>query len=223
MGEPYVAHTLEGQPEEQLVVNLNQFDCLTFVENTVAICLTARSQPADYQSFKSALTQIRYRNGEINGYGSRLHYFSEWLLQQESAGHLRLISDELGGQFFQKKIGFMTRKRLYYPGLADSVAFETMKNVEENLSNRSFSFIPKNQVRKAENEIQDGDLLVFTSSKPDLDCTHEGFAIRQNGRIHLLHASSEFGRVIISKWPISDYLMRNKGQSGIMVARWTVL
>ena len=115
----------------------------------------------------------------------------------------------------------MSRKRLFYPALADSVAFEKVKMAEENLSNRSFSFIPKNLVKKAEPEIQEGDLLVFTSSKPDLDCTHEGFAVRQNGRIHLLHASSEFGRVIISKQPISDYLSRNKGQSGLMVARWT--
>lgn len=228
LGTPYLAHTLEGQPTEQLVVNFGQLDCLTFVENTVAVCLAARSQPAStekadkgFQLFKQTLTEIRYRNGQVDGYGSRLHYFSEWLLQQETAGHLRLISEELGGQFFQKNIGFMTRKRPFYPGLADSAAFEKVKMVEADLSNRTFSFIPKNLVKKAEPEIQDGDLLVFTSSKPDLDCTHEGFAIRKNGRIHLLHASSEFGKVIISKWPISDYLMRNKGQSGVMVARWT--
>ncbi len=222
LGEPYLAHTLEGQPTEQLVVNLDQFDCLTFVENTVAICLAARAQPVDFQSFTDILTAMRYRNGQVDGYGSRLHYFSEWLLQQETAGHLRLISDELGGQFYQKKIGFMSRKRAFYPGLADSTAFEKVKLAEQGLSTRTFSFIPKHLARKAENEIVDGDLLVFTSSKPDLDCTHEGFAVRQNGRVHLLHASSEFGKIVLSKWPITDYLTRNKGQSGMMVARWTV-
>ncbi len=221
VGLPYVSHSLEGQLEEQLVVGFDGFDCLTFVETTLATCLAAQSQQPDFHSFKEKLTAIRYRNGRIDGYGSRLHYFSEWLLQQEAAGHLRLISDEIGGQVIQKKIGFMSRKRAFYPGLADSVSFEKIKQAEADLSGRTFSYIPKNQARKAEDDLLDGDLLVFTSSRPDLDCTHEGFAVRQGGRVHLLHASSEFGRVMISKWPISDYLLRNKGQSGFMVARWT--
>lgn len=220
IGAPYVPYTLENNAEEKLVTNLRQLDCLTFVENTVAICLPKSAFLNDFDGFLVNLTSLRYRDGIIDGYGSRLHYFSEWLIQQQNAGRLRLISEDLGGEPYQKKVGFMSRKRLFYPGLADSVAFEKVKMAESRLREQSFFFIPKNKIRPIEDQIQDGDLLVFTASKPDLDVTHEGFAIRQNGRIHLLHASSEFGRVLISRWPVADYLPRNKGQSGLMVARF---
>ena len=220
LGAPYGHHTLENNAEEKLVVNLKQFDCLTFVENTVAICLPKRPDFNEFDSFLANLTSLRYRDGIIDGYGSRLHYFSEWLLQQQNAGRLRLISEELGGVSWQKKIGFMSRKRPFFPGLADSAAFEKVKLAEVRLSEQPLFFIPKTRIRQMEDKIEEGDLLVFTSSKPDLDVTHEGFAVRQNGRIHLLHASSEFGRVLISRWPVADYLPRNKGQSGMMVARF---
>lgn len=220
LGGPYTMHTLENNAEEKLVVNLRQLDCLTFVESTVAICLPKSSFLDGFDGFQANLTSLRYRDGIIDGYGSRLHYFSEWLIQQQNVGRLRLISEELGGEPYQKKIGFISRKRLYFPGLADSLAFEKVKLAEARISKHPFFFIPKNRIRQIEDHIQDGDLLVFTSSKPDLDVTHEGFAIRQNGRVHLLHASSEFGRVLISRWPVADYLPRNKGQSGMMVARF---
>ena len=36
LGKPYVAHTLEINDEEQLVVNLEEVDCTTFVEYVLA-------------------------------------------------------------------------------------------------------------------------------------------------------------------------------------------
>jgi Protein of unknown function (DUF1460) len=229
LGTPYVAHTLEGNPKEQMIVNLRQLDCLTFVENTIAICLANQqkqtenaSKKPDFDLFLQKLQGLRYRNGQIEGYGSRLHYFSEWLLQQEIAGHLRLISDELGGVLIHKKISFMSSHPLSYAGLQDSTALRLVKNAEAKLSHQTFSYIPKTKVLAIEKEIQDGDLIVFMAARNGLDVTHEGFAVRENGRIYVLHASSEFEKVVHSKWPLADYLARNKGQSGIMVARWTV-
>ena len=37
LGLPYVAHTLEVNRRERLVVNLRQLDCTTYVENVVAL------------------------------------------------------------------------------------------------------------------------------------------------------------------------------------------
>ena len=42
LGSPYVDHTLEYEPE-QLVVNLREFDCTTFVESCLAIAKTIKS------------------------------------------------------------------------------------------------------------------------------------------------------------------------------------
>jgi hypothetical protein len=53
----------------------------------------------------------------------------------------------------------------------------------------------------------------------NLDISHVGIAVRKNGRIHLMHASSVSRQVEISDKPLSEYLMENKSQSGIMVCR----
>ena len=55
----------------------------------------------------------------------------------------------------------------------------------------------------------------------NLDIVHTGFAIEKNGRIHLMHASSKNMKVEISEKTLSDYLVGNKSQSGIIVSRLT--
>ena len=79
LGEPYKSHSLEVGDEENLVVDLTGFDCLTFVE-TVLSLYRANGDKDNYVNF---LSELRYRNGVINGYTSRLHYFSEWIKQAE--------------------------------------------------------------------------------------------------------------------------------------------
>ena len=67
--------------------------------------------------------------------------------------------------------------------------------------------------------IQTGDIIALTSAIKGLDITHTGFAIRkEDGRIHLLHASSK-GKVEISELPLADYLQGIKHNTGIIVAR----
>lgn len=51
IGVPYVASTLEVNPDEELVVNLRQLDCTTLVENVVALTLTVREEHPTFVSF----------------------------------------------------------------------------------------------------------------------------------------------------------------------------
>ena len=44
IGRPYVAHTLEGQPTERLVVNTRQLDCTTLVETVTALTICAKNK-----------------------------------------------------------------------------------------------------------------------------------------------------------------------------------
>jgi hypothetical protein len=67
--------------------------------------------------------------------------------------------------------------------------------------------------------IQEGDIICLTSVKSDLDIAHQGFAIKRNGRVYLLHASSLAGKVIIARQPLAQYVDSQRGQSGIMVIR----
>jgi hypothetical protein len=219
MEEPYVAATLEGNAKENLVCNLRQFDCWTFVENTLALTLTKYANHPTFSHYTEKLQQLRYREGKINGYGSRLHYFLEWMYQAEKNALLKNITKEIGGERIDKSIHFMTQHRKSYAGLKDESAYQKVQDAENRLNLRNFVHIPKHKVAAIENKLQDGDIIAITSNIDGLDVNHEGFAIRINGRIHLLHASQEAKKVIISEEPLSEYLNRIKKHSGIMVLR----
>ena len=219
LGTPYVASTLEQAGKEQLVVNLNELDCWTFVEQSIALTLTKHSKTPNFQQFKKILQAFRYRNGKINGYGSRLHYFLEWLEQAKQNGIISLETEKIGGISVVKTIDFMSTHVQFYPALQDQEAYENILAAEAKLSRLNWFYLPKNKVKAAESQLKEGDIITITAVKEGLDVVHEGLAIKKNGRIHLLHASLDFKEVVVSAEPLSDYLAKNKGQSGIIVAR----
>lgn len=227
LGRPYVPHTLESNPTEQLVVNLNQFDCTTFVETISALSLAWHDLPDKKNEeqleavFRKYLIKVRYRNGQIDGYASRLHYFSEWLRDNERKGLLQDITPLLAGNVtVSKPLSYMTTKTYYYPALNNPDVFKQIARIETSLSQEPFAFIPKKNLRKAEANLHDGDIVMLTASRPGLDMKHCGFAVWQNGRVHLLHASSDHGRVVVTAQPLTEYVVAKKTLSGIRVARF---
>ena len=217
VGTPYVAHTLERSPEN-LVCNLREFDCYTFVESVLAIT-HARHHQKSYMQFQNQLVQMRYRNGVIDGYGSRLHYFLEWKFQGEAKGLFDDVTEELGGTKIQPSINFMTSHRAAYAGLVEEKDFQTTQEVEAKLSSKSWHYLPKKEVEGIESKLQDGDIIGITSGIEGLDFNHEGFVVKRNGRAYLLHASLEAKKVIVATETLADYLQRVKKHSGIVVLR----
>ena len=114
----------------------------------------------------------------------------------------------------------MTTAVYRYPHLNDPATLKQMLLTEAALNQQSFSFIPKKNIRLAESHLREGDIVMLTAARPGLDMKHVGLAVRQpSGRIHLLHASSTQGRVVITRYPLSNYLLYHKYLSGIRVAR----
>lgn len=220
LGTPYVHGTLDRGGIEQLTINLHELDCWTFMENSLAIALAAGANTPSFDTLEYFVQQLRYWGGTINGYASRMHYFSGWLLQAEKMGYLRDITRELGGIPYRNKIGYMTARPNKYPPLQHAENVRQLKQVEARLNQHPWFFIPQERVAKIEPLLREGDLIALTSRKSGLDIAHQGFAIRQNGRIHLLHASSLGKRVLLSAQPLAQYVRAQKGQSGIMVARF---
>ncbi|SFC88774.1 N-acetylmuramoyl-L-alanine amidase-like domain-containing protein [Spirosoma endophyticum] len=227
LGKPYVAHTLDTNPGEQLVINLREFDCTTYLETVLALSLAANDL-ADKQdstlfdqAFHKYLTKLRYRDGRIDGYASRLHYFSDWLRDNERKGLLSDVTRELAGSLtVAKPVSYMTTATYKYPHLNNPAVFKQIAQTEASLSQQSFSFIPSKNIRLAEAQLQEGDIIMLMAARPGLDMKHVGLAVRQpNGRIHLLHASSDQGEVVITAYPLSDYVLWHKHMSGIRVAR----
>lgn len=216
-GNPYVAHTLEQTPEK-LVCNLAEFDCYTFVESVLAITL-ARHHLKSYLEFQTTLRQMRYREGRIEGYGSRLHYFLEWKQQGKTMGLYTDVTEQLGGTKTQLVINFMTTHRGLYPALEDESAFQEILKSEKKLSENPWNYIPKSKVADVETHLQEGDIVGITSTIAGLDFNHEGFIVKKGNRAYLLHASSDAKKVIVSPEPLADYLQKIKKHSGIVVLR----
>lgn len=217
LGAPYVTGTLDRGLTEQVVVNLHQLDCWTLVENCLALAHTGPT--GSFETFKSYLQKMRYWGGTINGYGSRIHYFTGWLLQAEKAGYVEDITRTLGGIPYQKAVHYISSRPEKYPKIKKPEILREIKAAEARIHRHSWYFIPKSRIAAKEHLLQEGDLIIITSSKHDLDVSHQGFAVRRNGRIHLLHASSLARKTIVSAQPLPQYLAKQRGMSGIMVAR----
>jgi hypothetical protein len=52
--------------------------------------------------------------------------------------------------------------------------------------------------------------------------SHMGIAARRDGELHLLHASEQAGKVVISPQTLVDYLHLSPHRTGIMAARLVV-
>ncbi|MEO1381698.1 MAG: N-acetylmuramoyl-L-alanine amidase-like domain-containing protein [Bacteroidota bacterium] len=220
LGIPYVGKTLEVGENESLVINLHGLDCTTFLENVVVLTRLQQEQDLNVTAFQQALTELRYRSGTLEGYPSRLHYFSEWLIDNEKKGWIKNITLDIGGVPYKKKIDFMSTHRSSYARLEGNDAnWQDIREVEVRLNQQSFFYIPKDYIRNLENNIATGDLIAITTSIQGLDVVHTGFAYRKNGRVHLLHASTGSKQVEISTKPLYEYMAGIRHQSGIMVAR----
>jgi hypothetical protein len=215
----YGVGTLETKGAERLVINLREFDCVTFVENVVALAWLRTSRKKSFEAFRRILQKIRYRQGRLQGYSSRLHYFSEWIYDNEQKGIVRDVTKEIGGWPASKAVTFMTAHADLYPPLKRAINFQQMTAVERAISGKKLFFIPKNALMRLENRIQESDLIAITTNTEGLDVHHVGFASRVKNRIHLFHASSAEGRVALSSKTLYRYLMESEVRSGIMVAR----
>ena len=83
---PYVAHTLEVNDEEQLVINVRELDCTTLVETVTALTLCAYQKQFTFAAYQNNLRNMRYYNGVVDRYTSRIHYFTDWIVTNQKAG-----------------------------------------------------------------------------------------------------------------------------------------
>lgn len=219
LGTEYVGHTLETEGEEKLVINLRGLDCTTFLENVVVLSRLIKQGKTSFDDYARELLTIRYRDGKLDQYPSRLHYFSDWLYNNEKKGIVNDITGHLGGQPYDKTTNFMTRNRDSYRQLNSDEFFHEMERIEQELAMYDFLYVPQSEVEEIEDKIQNGDLIAITSTVDGLDIAHVTIALHQNNRLHIIHASSALDRVVISEDPLAEYLKKNKSQDGIMIGR----
>lgn len=223
LGVPYVAGTLECEGEERLVINTDSLDCTTFVELSVARWLT---EQGGNMTFDKQVEALRYRHGTVDGYLSRLHYFTDWVAENARRGVWYEVNpDEEDEDFWQcdtLTLSFMSTHPQSYPYLkANPWAVDSMRRIEARYADYPIYYIKKESLDSSPEElpIRDGDILALVTTIAGLDVTHLGFAVWQGDKLHLMHASMKHGKVVIDERTLYDYLLTRKSCPGVRVVR----
>lgn len=220
LGKPYVGGLLDQSLTEDSVVNFEAFDCVLFVETVNALSKVIAKQEYDFAKFESYLNNLRYRNGQRNGYTSRLHYFTDWIYDNSARGNINDLSAAFGGVRLNKQLNFMGTHRNSYPQLKNNdTLFNEILTIERSLRARTLYHIPKAQIRSIYNNLRAGDIITTTTNIEGLDVTHTGLVlVAENGQKSFMHASSAGKQVMISP-DLHDYVNGIRSQIGIIVVR----
>ncbi|MCD7852024.1 MAG: DUF1460 domain-containing protein [Parabacteroides sp.] len=222
LGTPYVAGTLEKEPEG-LVVNLQGLDCMTLVENTSALVRSLKEQQhPSFDLYMSALKGMRYRNPDkaTLEYTDRLHYTSDWIYENERRGYLKDVTKDIGGKPLELDIFFMSTHPDSYKqlkGHPERVAIMAAK--EREISARPYYYIPQDEINAHAGEIRNGDIVCFVTTVKGLDISHVGIICREGEKLTFIHASTTKKQVIVNEEPLQEYVQGIKRISGIMIVR----
>jgi hypothetical protein len=223
-GTPYVNYTLELHERiEAPSVNMNGMDCWTLFEIALAMARLNALKPPPYSPDDMLrLIEIdRYRDGLCTGrFDSRLHHLEDWIHDNQLRGLVTDITPSLGGKRLHRNVAYMGKKpRLFRQLRADPSMVPTFVRLENELSRRGITYIPKSQVSKIEPKLRNGDIVCIVTNWHETYTSHVGLASRdKNGTLRFLHASKNHRKVVLDQ-RLSDYLAKFPNHAGIYVAR----
>ncbi|MDR1779407.1 MAG: DUF1460 domain-containing protein [Tannerella sp.] len=215
---PYVASTLE-RDTERLVVNLRELDCTTFVETVIAMALTVKEKDRSFAAFCNNLQRLRYRNGKVNDYTDRLHYFTDWIYENERNGIIKDATQQIGGEALKLDLSFMsTHPESYRQLSASPERIDIIREKEQEISARTnYYALPKSRINDCATGIKTGSVVCFVTNIKGLDVSHVGFVCWQGDTLKLLHASSTAKKVIFDTRPLADYANAVKTTTGVII------
>jgi hypothetical protein len=222
LNTPYVNYTLDHSPDREFcIVNLQALDCVTFVESTLALARMIKLQTLSEDDLAKQVELVRYRDGECDGFCSRLHYLSDWFYDNDKKGLIKAYTSDLTGcKKVEKQISLMSTRPNQYLQLRHHPELVTeIKKDEKAISSRPIYYLPKSEIEAAEPSMQTGDVIAITTSANILDCAHTGLCYRDDkGVLRFLHASLTHKKVYLDQ-ELCDYVNSVHAFTGIMLAR----
>ncbi len=238
LGEHYQANLLEQSSTEQPFISLHQFDCVLFLETILALTTVLSKNSDNTEPFLSSVLSIsqseselftaiqryRYRDGKIDGYCSRLHYFSDWILDNQRRGNVDQIVQDPRSTILMRPLNFMSNNWQKYPPLVKNPALrdciaQSETKISNQLKTSALRYIPTQELRSQQSKLRSGDLVGIVTNMNGLDVTHSGFLYRKHSKLQtgLIHASIRSGIKISPD--LERYVMGVEGAIGIVVAR----
>lgn len=201
----------KGLGPEELLLNLEQMDCMTAVENLLALHVARRAGNTSLAGFAQALLAVRYQATPPCLWEDRYHYLTHAFIGWEEWGSWLPI-----GVPDSRPIAYISQNRPKYAGFRD---WKRIQRIEQLLSARPRYYIPTEELSHWLNALRDGDLIAFISTEPGLDVSHVGVFFWEGDKPTFAHAS-----LTAKKWVYGEdlcaYLDRRRAKvCGITVFR----
>lgn len=194
LGTPYADGPLgegpQGQYDKDPLINLSRVDCVTFVEQTIALAASA-----SYETALNTLHWIRFHDGQISFEGRNHFMISDWVANNKFCRDVtrnldvptRTISRKISRRDFFDRVNA--------PELGRDTPDRTIELV----------YVASADARSAEKNLPSPALVVFIGKVDWLFALHCGFYVRdEQGEGLMYHASSNAGRVVAES--LADYL-----------------
>lgn len=202
-----------GLGPEMLLLNLTQMDCMTAIENLMALHLAYKEQLLSLEGVAAKLLQVRYSAFPPCRWEDRYHYLTHAFIAWERAGYGVWLPL---GKRDMDTIRYISQNPKKYRGFRD---WKLIQEIEEQLTKRPRYFIPAADIHHWLPALRDGDIVAFVPTENGLDVSHVGVFFWKEGRPTFAHAS-----LIAKEWVIDEdlcaYLDRRKEKiRGISVFR----
>jgi hypothetical protein len=211
LGTPYLASPLgEGSgPDPDPLIRFDAVDCLTFVEETMALALAA-----SWDEVVRVLTQIRYLD-QVS-YERRNHLMeAQWIPNNARKGFLKSATRRYGGEGAREVWKEITER---------TWASKSSKSLGLTGNDRPrgkfpLTIVPLDDVPAIAPKLESGIILAVVREDRPYSVTrisHVGFVIQKGSRTYLRHATRTFGRVVDEE--LRSFLDRNSKYD-----RWKVV
>lgn len=200
LGTKYKEATLIGDTDtpEVFVINLEAFDCLTFIEY-----IEAMRRSDSFAAFKENLKRVRYREG-MPAFTNRNHFFTDW--RAFNADMIKDVTKALSGgkgRDVSKRLNEKHDGTFFLPGVQcriREITYIRTADIDETVLAK----------------LETGDYVGIYSKEDGLDVSHTGIIIREQVVLKFRHASSAGSyRKVIDE----DFRKYINGKPGIIVLR----
>ena len=217
--KPYLNPDQTSGPEI-LDTTLETFQCVSLVETSMSLARCLWVGTPNPRCYRDEVAATRYRDGRMEGYASRLHYFYDWLADNSRRERLAWMTDSLGGKRIYRKFSIMSKHPDKYPALTDPLIYEQIKSLEDNLNESELFWIPTDSIESVQHQLKEGDVVGVITNTRGLLISHTGLvSYHDDEKPHYLHASSHHDRVVFTPTSIAEYMQTQKKRKGIVVAR----
>jgi hypothetical protein len=223
-GTPYVGFTLElSKDSEYCVVNLKGLDCVTFFEDSLCMARMIKRGKGSLADLVKEVRTTRYRGGKMGDFTTRIHYTTDWFVDNQAKGVVTILTPSLpGAKPFTQKVGIMSQHPENYRQLvAHPELLPRIRLCEDRINARSLMYLPMDKLAAAEHLLQTGDIVGVATTEPGIDIAHTGLCIKdEQGVVHFMDASSSRRSMRVTLEPdISRCLNWSPKLTGVMFAR----